>query len=180
MRVVLGLLFVLALNDAAAQDYCDQVKTEVSPDKKTHDYTSPFNPQSDAFIFVSRTISNDPSHPLDSFYLYFSLTGDRKSVYTKNAKGNWIEKKERQLVITFTDGSQIHDDKIIINHEFTADSLGVNRYVLFPLTRQNINKFTTWKISKYSLAGHSMGVGMDIASMIHGYIKCMNDKNPLR
>ena len=175
MKIVLYLFMLTACFTAQGQDYCKRVKKEVSEDKKSFSYTSPFDQFTMSSIHVSRSINIDPDYPSDNFYIIFRILGTLDSIYTKNAEGEQEEKEERKIVVEFDDRSNITDELIQVSHDVTDDKLQAVRYVYYPLTDLNIKDFTTKKIVKFNLAGYEKTVPSDTAVAVQHYVQCIKD-----
>ncbi len=175
MKFVLYLLLLTLCCSASGQDYCKRIKKEVSEDKKSINYSSPYEPLEPASIHVTRNVNLDPEYPSDNFYIIFRITGNLESIYSKNDAGEQVEKEEKKLVVVFDDKSALEDENIQVSHDLTDDKLQAIRYVYYPLTEQSIKDFSTKKIVKYSLAGTEQNVVSDTAISIQHYVTCIRD-----
>jgi hypothetical protein len=175
MKIVLYFLLIAGCCSAHGQDYCKRIKKEVSEDKKSINYSSPFDAMEPASIHVTRNVNLDPDYPSDNFYIIFRITGDLESIYAKNDAGMQSEKDEKKIVVEFDDKSTIVDDSMQVSHDFTDDKLQAIRYVYYPLSEQSIKEFTSKKVSKYTLAGFEQKVVSDTAVSIQHYVTCIKD-----
>ena len=169
----LFMLFAFVQN-AGAQDFCKQIKKEVSADKSQFDYFSPFTEDKLPAVRVTRSINVNPDMAYDNFFLVFrTVTGDVDNLYIKSADGTLVEKEEKTLVVEFEDKSKISDDTVQVNHDFTEDRAEGIRTLFYPLTEANLKDFTTKKIVKFSLGGFEQTFRADSANAVMQYIKCM-------
>ena len=74
MRSIYFLLLFTFLQHAAAQDFCKQVKKEVSSDKVQFNYFSPFTEDNQPPLRVTRSINIDPEMAYDNFFIVFRLS----------------------------------------------------------------------------------------------------------
>lgn len=173
MRPVFLLFAFIVFSSASAQDYCKQVVKEVSPDKKILDFASPSDPGEITFIKVTRSINVDPDYESDNFLMVLQTVGELDNIYTKDEKGEQVEKDEWKLVITFDDNSSIVDDSLKISHDFTSDKLQAIRSVYFPVSDAAAAQLSSKKISKYSLAGYEKTVLPEYANAVMHYVECI-------
>ena len=175
MKIVLSFLLITVSCSAYAQDYCKRIKKEVSEDKKSINYSSPYDATEPASMHVTRNVNLDPEYPSDNFYIIFRITGNLESIYTKSDAGSQTEKDEKKIVVEFDDKSTIVDDSMQVSHDFTDDKLQAIRYVYYPLSEQSIKEFTSKKVVKYTLAGFDQKVVADSAVSIQHYVMCIKD-----
>ena len=175
MRLFYLIIMIAGFQTAKAQDFCKRIKSEVSPDKVTFEYTSPFDPDDKTIVHVNRNFSKDPENGYENFYVIFQMIGELDSVYEVTPTGGQKEKQEKSLVVEFDDKSTIVDENIKVNHDFTDDRTQATRYVFCPLTESNLKDFTSKKIVKYKIAGHEQLMQPDSAVSIMHYIRCMKD-----
>jgi hypothetical protein len=173
MKTIYLLLLFACANTAYGQDFCKLLKKEVSEDKKTFDYSSPFDPNEKPVVRVTRSYNNDPEYAYDNFYIVFRVEGALESVFNKTADGGQTEKREKAIVVEFEDKSKVTDDTIQINHDVSDDKLQAVRFLDYPLSEDNLKNFLTKKIVKFSLAGNEQAVTADSANAIMHYIQCM-------
>jgi hypothetical protein len=173
MKAIYLLLVLACAQAASAQDYCKLIKKEVSDDKSTFDFSSPFDPAEIPALRVTRSYNNNPDYPSDNFFIIFYTVGNLESIYEKSATGEQLEKQEKRLVVEFDDKTTFIDDSIKIIHDRTVDMLEAIRYIYLPVTDNNLKDFTTKKIAKFSLAGFEQTVPADSANAIMHYVQCI-------
>lgn len=173
MKAIYLLLLLACVQSANGQDYCKLVKKEISGDKKTFNYESPYDPQYKPALRVTRSYNNDPDDPYDNFFIVFRVEGQLESIYNTAADGGQTEKTEKKLEVVFEDKTTFVDDTIQISHDVSDDKTQAVRYIDYPLTAANLKDFTTKKIVKFSLAGNEQLVAADSANSIMHYVQCM-------
>ncbi|MCW3120945.1 MAG: hypothetical protein JWQ38_437 [Flavipsychrobacter sp.] len=173
MRVTCLLLTLAFMQNATAQDFCKRIKKEVSDDKTTFTYTSPFDESDKPVISVKRMFNLNPEEGMDNFLLQLRISGPLDDIYTKNAEGGQVEKDEKSVVIEFDDHSNFTDETIPVDHDISDDRIFAIRYLNLPLTDDNIKAFTSKKIVKFSLAGSPQAIVADTANAIMHYIQCI-------
>lgn len=172
MKYILMLLVCICCQRATAQDFCNLIKKDISPDKTVYDYSSPFDPNDPPAVRVTRSYGTNPDYATDNFFVIFQITGDLETIYKKTDSGQ-IEKDETRLVVEFDDKSKIVEDTLKIAHDFTSDRMNAVRYVFYSLTDKTIKDFSEKKIAKFSLAGYEQPVAADSANAIQHYVQCM-------
>ena len=173
MKLTYLLFLVMFIQSANAQDFCKQIKKEVSEDKTVYDFASPFDPVDVPPIRVTRSYSTNPEYSYDNFILIFQIPCDLDNIYTKNPDGAQIEKEESKVIVEFEDKTTITDDTLKITHDYTDDRSQALRVVYYPLTEKTIKDFTTKKIVKFSLAGYEKAVPPAMANALMQYIICI-------
>ena len=173
--VFYALMLVVYCTAVRGQDYCKRIAKEVSPDKKSFTYSSPYDPQEATSVHVTRNINLDPDYPSDNFYIIFRITGNLDGIYTKNEAGEQVEKEEKKIIVQFDDNSKLVDDTIGVSHDFTDDKMQAIRYVYYPLTDNNAKDFSKKKIVKFSLAGYEQPMQSDSAVAVQHYVQCIKD-----
>jgi hypothetical protein len=173
MKTIFLVLTFAFLNSANGQDFCKLVKKEVSADRKTFDYASPYDPTEKPVARVTRSFNNDPEYAYDNFYIIFRIESAFDSIYVKTPDGGQIEKKEKSVVVEFEDKSRVTDPDVEINHDVSDDKTMAVRFIDFPLTDNNLKDFSSKKITKFILAGSEQAVTADSANSIMHYIQCM-------
>jgi hypothetical protein len=173
MKIAHVILCLALAGSANAQDFCKQVKKEVSDDKRQVDYTSPSGYLTP--IVVKRAINTDPEWAVDNFTVLFELVSPLESVYTTAGDGSQKEKEEKKLVIEFDDNTKFVDDTAVILHDVTDDKTEAIRNLYYPVTDATIKYFTTKKIVKFSLAGNEKRVTADTANAIMHYFQCIKE-----
>ncbi len=173
MKIIYLLTILACVQTAHGQDYCKLITKEVSDDKKTFEYASPFDQNDKPAVRVTRNYNTDPEYAYDNFYVIFRLESPLDSIYNTTPDGRQTERDERKLVVEFEDQSKITDDTIRINHDVSDDHTQAVRYIDFPLTDATAKDFATKKIARFSLAGNYRSVAPDSANSILHYIQCM-------
>lgn len=174
MRIISLLLLLVLYQGAHAQDFCNLLKKEVSPDHTIYDYSSPFDPNEPPAVRVSSSYGTNPDYATDNFFVIFQMTNPLESIYKKTDTGE-IEKEEVKLVVEFEDKSKYIDDTIKITHDFTNDRMNAIRTVFYSLNEKSIKEFAAKKITKFSLAGYEQAVPADSANAIQHYVQCLKD-----
>jgi hypothetical protein len=173
MKVLFSFLLAALATTTYGQDFCKQVKKEVSDDKMTYDYSSPFDQYERNGIKVTRSFNTDIENGYDNFIITFQYFAGLDDIYTKNDKGEQVEKKEKSLIIEFEDKTTIKDDTIAVLYDFSDDKAESKRFVYFPVTEENVSILTSKKIVKYTIAGFTQAAPADPQNAIAQYIKCM-------
>lgn len=179
MRYVYLVLMFAFLHNASAQDYCKEIKKEVSADKTQYDFFSPYTESNLPSIRIARSVNTNPEAPFDNFFIIFRMvTGNVDNFYTKGADGSLVEKVEKTLVVEFEDKTKLSVDTVQITHDFSEDKTEGIRTLFYALTDANINDFSTKKIVKFSLGGFDKTYPADSAKAVVQYIKCMQAALP--
>ena len=77
MKTIYLLMLVAFVQNAGAQDFCKQIKKEVSGDKTQFDFFSPFAEDKLPAVRVTRSINVNPDMAYDNFFIVFrTVTGD--------------------------------------------------------------------------------------------------------
>jgi len=175
MRIVLLLLTFVIAQNTYGQDFCKQIKKEVSEDTFMRNYFSPYSEKKLPSVRVVRSIDTNPENDgYDNFFVILRVTGGGVDLlYTKGADGKAVEKTEKNLVIEFDDRSKIVSDTVAINHDITDDKAEVIRTIFFPINKATIKDFTSKKIAKFSLQGYEQTFRADSANAVMHYIQCM-------
>ena len=174
MRTIFLLSIFAFVQAANGQDFCKQVKKEVSDDKMQFNFESPYDMQKPPAIRVKRSMNVNPEQDYDNFMIIFQITtGDVDNLYTKGSDGAVTEKVEKNLVVEFDDKSRIKDDTVQIMHDFTEDRAEGIRSLFYNLTEDNLKDFMSKKIVKFSLGGYEKTVPADSANAVMQYIKCI-------
>jgi hypothetical protein len=171
----LALLITTAFGfqSAKAQDFCSLIKKEVSPDKTSFDFLSPYDPNEDYICRVTRSYSTNAEEPYDNFYIILQTLGELDQVYINAPNGDKVEKEEKGLVVEFEDKSKYTDDTVKLVHDLSIDKTKATRYVYYPLSAGNIKDFAGKKIVKYTLAGSEHMVQPDSANAVMHYVQCL-------
>ena len=156
----------LGFQSTRAQDFCKLIKKEVSPDKTSFDFLSPYDQNEDYVLRATRSYSTNAEEPYDNFYLIFQTLGELSQVYITAPNGDNVEKEEKGLVVEFDDKSKYSDDTVRIVHDLSIDRTKATRYVFYPLSAANVGDFSKKKIVKYTLAGSEHAVQPDSANAV--------------
>lgn len=175
MKTIYLLLIMAATISANGQDFCKQIKKEVSDNKVQTDYSSPFKQEHIPPVRVMRSVSTDAEFPFDNYTMIFQIHCGLGDIYDKTADGGQTEKKETKLVVTFADNSTITDDSTEISHDFSDDRTEAMRNMYLPLTEGQVNDFSTKRILKFSLAGQERLFPADSSNALMQYVKCMKE-----
>ena len=154
-------------------DPCSLIKKDISEDKTTFDFQSPFDAHEPHPVRITRNYSTNPEYSFDNFFVVLELLGDIDNTYMTNSKGEHVEKDESKVVIEFADKSKIVDDTMKINHDVSEDKSQSVRYVYFPVTETNYKDFATKQIVKISLAGYEQAVPVDSTNSFQKYLECI-------
>lgn len=174
MKAIYILMLFAFVQSANAQDFCKQIKKEVSDDKNQFDFYSPYSENSLPSIRVTRSVNINPEAPYDNFYIIFRMvTGNVDNFYTKAADGSLVEKAEKTLMVEFDDKSKLSVDTVQITHDFSEDKTEGIRSLFFPLTDDVLKDFTTKKIVKFSLGGYEKTYPADSSNAVMQYVKCI-------
>ncbi len=183
MKLFYLFLAVAFVNTANAQDYCKRVKKEVSANNTQFDFMSPntahnnHNMDEISPMYVRRNISKDEEYPADNFFVIFQCKCPVGDIYDVTG-GEQVERKETKLQIVFADNSRIADDTVEISHDFTEDRTEAIRYVFYPVSADNVNDFSSKKISKFIIAGQEKVVPADSSTAVMEYVKCIKAVKP--
>ena len=170
MKLFYTMALLALSGNVLAQDYCKQVKKEVSDNKVQTDYWVPFKNDNVPPVRVKRSISTDEDYPYDNFTAVFYAVCPLDAVYDPATQSN---RKETSLTVFFEDGSKIVDDTVEVSHDVTEDRTEATRFIYYPLTPDQIGDITTKKISKFIIGGQERIVPPDTALMVMEYAKCM-------
>ncbi len=154
-------------------DPCSLIKKDISEDKTTFDFQSPYDVHEPHPLRITRNYSTNPEYSFDNFYVVIELLGDIDNAYMTNSKGEHVEKDESKVVIEFADKSKIVDDTMKINHDVSEDKSQSVRYVYYPVTESNYKDFATKQIVKISLAGYEQVVSVDSTNSFQKYLECI-------
>ena len=174
MKSIYLIMLSAFISTAHAQDFCKQIKKDVSEDKTVFDYASPFEPGDPPPVRVSRSYSISGENKFDNFLITFQIPCDMDSIYNKSASGTQTERDEHGLIVEFEDHSKVTDDAIKISHDFTQDRSQALRVVYYTLTEKAVRDFTTKKIIKFSVAGYPLLLPDADANALMHYIACIN------
>lgn len=173
MRKIIILALLLWGNSTFAQDYCKQIKKEVTENNTSFSYESPYNEDNPPPLRAIRNYSIGGEVDFENFNLVFFIPCEFSDFLVKTAEGE-TEKEETKLIIEFEDKSKIVDDTIMVTHD-RRESGSAARVVYFPVTTQNIKMLTSKKIVKFHLAKSEATVPADVSAAIQQYIICLRD-----
>ncbi len=174
MKAIYALVLFIFLQHANGQDFCKQIKKEVSDDKSQYEFFSPYSENSLPSIRATRSVNTNPEAPYDNFFIIFRIVaGNVDNFYNKAADGTLVEKVEKTFMVEFDDKSKISVDTVQITHDFTEDKTEGIRSLFFPLTEDILKDFTTKKIVKFALGGYEKTYPADSSNAVMQYIKCM-------
>jgi hypothetical protein len=176
MKVVYTLAICALGFNASAQDFCKQVRKEISDDKTQTDYSSPTAASGVTPIVVRRSINTNPEFQNDNFTVFFQVPGTIESLYVPTSDGGQREKDEKKIIIEFEDNTKFTDDTLQVNHDFTEDRTVAIRNLYMPVAGDAAKHFSSKKITKFSLAGFERTVPADTANAIMHYFQCIHDK----
>ena len=163
---------LLCANTVFAQDYCKQIKKEVTDNNTSFLHESPYNEDAVPPVRVMRSYSTNPEAVYDNFNVIFTIPCEFSDLLTKTADGIETEKDETKLVIEFDDKTKIVDDTTQVTHEKKGDGTAL-RIAYYTVTPENIKTLTTKKIVKFHLASAEMAVTPEMATAIEQYILCL-------
>lgn len=172
MKNLLILALLIAGNTAFAQDYCKQVKKEVTENNTSFNYESPYKEDSLPLIRVVRNYSTNPEADFDNFSLIFAIPCEFSDLLVAGAGGE-TEKEEQGVVIEFDDKTKLEDD-ITVTHNKKGDGTAM-RVLYYPVNGDNIKQLTTKKIISFKLATAQSAVSAELATAIQKYVTCIRD-----
>ena len=173
MRKFIILAALLSANIAFGQDYCKQIKKEVTDNNTSFSYESPYTEDSPPLIRAMRSYSTNPDAEYDNFNLVFTIPCEFSDLIVKT-DGVESEKEELKIIIEFDDKTKIVDDTTQVTHEKKGDGSAL-RIAYYPITAENIKKLTTKKIVKFHLATAEATVPPEMAVAIEQYLICMKE-----
>jgi hypothetical protein len=173
MKIFFAIFMLAFSTNMHAQDFCKQIKKDVSEDKVVYDYASPFDPVDPPPVRATRSYSTIAEFGYDNFIAIFQTPCPLDSVYNKGDDGSQVEKEEYKLVVVFDDGAKFTDDAIKITHDFTEDRSQALRVVYLTFTPENMKDFLSKKIARFSLAGHEQNIPADVANAFMHYVACL-------
>ncbi len=170
-------MFIIALlalgNSVFAQDYCKQIKKEVTDNNTSFTYESPYKADSLPAIRAVRAYSTNPEAEFDNFNLIMAIPCEFSDLLEKGTSGE-TEKEETGIVIEFDDKSKLEDEGISISHDKKGDGTA-NRIAYYPITPDNVKDITTKKVVKIHLGGGVITVTPEMATAIQKYVTCLRD-----
>jgi hypothetical protein len=172
MKKVILLAMLFCGNTLFAQDYCKQIKKEVTDNNQSFNYETPYSEDAPPAIRAVRNYSTNSDIEFDNFNLIFFIPCEFGDFLVKGADGSETEKDETGLMIEFDDKSKVKADTIMVTHD-RRESGSAARIAYFPITKENLAAFTTKKITKFSLAKGEATVAADMATGIQQYLLCL-------
>ncbi len=172
MKKVLLLSAIFWGNLAFAQDYCKQIKKEVTENNTSFSYESPYSEDAPPAVRVMRNYSTNSDLEFDNFNLIFFIPCEFGDFLVKGADGNESEKEETGIVIEFDDKTKIKNDTIMVTHD-RRESGSAARIVFFAVSKENIATLTTKKIAKIYLAKAEATVPVETATALQQYVGCL-------
>lgn len=166
-----ALLFISS--GAMAQDYCKQIKKEVTENNTSFTYETPWNEDTPPVLRATRSYSTNPDNEFDNFSLIFYIPCEFADLLTKTAAGE-AEKEEKKVVVEFEDKTKYTDEHLMITHE-KKENGSAARVAYLVMTPSNIKTFTDKKITKVHLATAEAPVAADVATAIAKYLGCLRD-----
>ena len=101
MKIVLLMCMLVFVQNANGQDFCKQIKKEMSEDTFSRNFFSPFNEKKLPAVRVTRSIDTNPENDgYDNFYVIFRVIGGPvDELYTKVPNGKAVEKTEKNFFV---------------------------------------------------------------------------------
>jgi hypothetical protein len=172
-----AIFFVLTVlffgNNVLAQDYCKQLKKEVT-NGTTFNYCTPYDTTTIPPIKVTRSFSIDSDLAFDNFVLNLQISSDLAEFFKKNPAGDG-EYDEKKLVVDFDDKTSYVDNEILINYDLMNDENIAVRKVFIALDEKTLPEFSGKTITKFSFGGMTRKLTPDSAKAYRAFIKCMDD-----
>ncbi len=174
MKNLFIIAALLCFNSAFAQDYCKQIKKEVTENNTSFSYETPYIEDNPPAIRAVRNYSTSTENEFDNFNIVLYLPCDFGDLLAKNADGMESEKQEKTVVLEFDDKTRITDDTTMVTHDKKSDGSAA-RVAYFNVTAQNIKTLTTKKIVKVHLATASQAIAPEVATAMQAYLACLRD-----
>jgi len=175
MKMLYTLVFASLASAASAQDYCKDIKKEITDNNTNFSFESPYSEDTPPLARVARSYSTNPEFQYDNFNIIFSIPCEFGDLLGKDKDGNEVEMEETKIVVEFDDNSRLTDDTIKIVHQSGGDG-AYARVGYFPVTPQNLKSFSGHKITKFHLAKVSSDLPADQAQALEQYVKCIADE----
>ena len=172
MKKIFLLTILLWGNQLLAQDYCKQLKKEVTENNTSFNYETPYSEDAPPAIRAVRNYSTNSDLEYDNFNVIFFIPCEFGDFLVKDAAGNETEKEETGLIIEFDDKSKIKADTIVVTHD-RRDAGSAARIAYLPVTRENLATLTTKKIVKFHLAKAEAVVTPEMAAAMQQYLICL-------
>lgn len=174
MKLLYTVILLLLATTTNAQDYCKQIKKEVSS-KLQWDYTTPDKGEEVPMMAIKRSVSIDEEYPFDNFVMIFKVVCQLDDIYTVSGDTSRTEKQEKRMVIEFDDHSMITDEEIEIAHDYTQDRAEAIRYVFYTVPAETLNEIASKKIIKFTLATQEVSVPPVVSATMLQYAKCIKE-----
>ncbi len=176
MKKLFFIALLVAGNTVFAQDYCKQLKKEVTENNTSFTYETPYDENNPPLMRAVRSYSTDPKNDFDNFNIILTIPCEFADLLSPGPNGE-SEKEESGIVIEFADKSKIEED-IAISHDKKGDGTAA-RIAYLPITGDSIKEFVGKKVAKIYLAKASATVPADMATAIQAYMKCLKDTHKM-
>jgi hypothetical protein len=160
---------VIAASTVNAQDYCKQIKKEVTDKNTNFSYETPYNIDSLPMIRLTRSYSTNPEQEFDNFSIVFMIPCMFGDLLGKDE----AEISETKLVIEFDDKTKYTNDTLSITHDYSKGDGTAMRLAYLPITIDNVKSFTGKKITKFHLASANQAVPNDVATAAQQWAICL-------
>jgi hypothetical protein len=175
-QIAVFVLIVCGLA-AQAQDYCKQIKKEITDNNTSFSYETPYTDDNLPAMRAIRNYSTANDAEFDNFNVILNIPCEFADLLVKTADGE-SEKEEFGVVIYFDDKTSYKADSIQITHDKKGDGTAI-RTAFVPINEDNIRPLTNKKVVKFSLAGISRDVPADLSNTVLQYLICLkNVKKP--
>lgn len=171
-KIILFLLLAMTGSAVWAQDYCKQIKKEVTENNTNYAYETPYKEDSLPPVRAVRSYSTNPEADFDNFNVILAIPCEFSDLLVKGANGE-TEKEESGIVVEFDDKSKLEED-ITVTHEKKGDGTAM-RIAYLPVNGDNIKDFTAKKIVRIHLATAVLAVPDSQAIAMQKYMTCLKD-----
>ena len=172
MRKAILLAMLFCSTATFAQDYCKQIKKEVTDNNTNFSYESPYDEANPPAIRALRNYGTSEENEFDNFSIVFTIPCEFSDLLSKTPDGGEAEMEETKIVIEFEDKTKMEDDTTMITHDKKGDGSAL-RIAYFTVTPENIKVLTTKKIVKFHLAKAEKAVTPEMATAIQQYLICL-------
>lgn len=176
MKYLLTLLLLSGAPALWAQDYCKQVKKEVTENNTSFSFESPYNEDDLPAARVVRNYSTNTESEFDNFNVIFTIPCE----YSTLIGSNNTEIEESKVIIEFDDKTQFKDDAMPVTHERKEGTTMAYRVAVVTLLAENIKDFTSKKVAKIKLATADRTLTAAEATALQQYIICVNNAKKLQ